>query len=57
MTIDELKIKLKKLTQELELTGEPQHNKSASKRARLLLGEIKNSVVGLRSQLVELDRK
>ena len=57
MTIDKLRDKLLELNNELLNVGGEEHVKAASKRARMILGEIKNAVPQLRKELRELDRK
>ncbi len=57
MNIDELRDKIEALAFELDNVGGEIHNRSASRRARLILGEIKNATPQLRKDLVELDKK
>ena len=57
MTIDKLRDKLLELNNELLNVGGKEHVKAASKRARIILGEIKNAVPQLRKTLIELDKK
>jgi len=56
MTIQELREKIAALSAELENVGGENHIKNASKRARKILGEIKNATPQLRRDLVELDK-
>jgi hypothetical protein len=57
MTIEELRAVLHSLETNLAEVGEDVHNKSASARARMLLGKIKNATPQLRKTLIELDKK
>jgi len=57
MTIEELRSILHSLETNLAEVGEDSHNKSASARARMLLGKIKNATPQLRKELIELDKK
>jgi hypothetical protein len=57
MTVEELKSKIEDLQNELEKVGGSEHVKAASKRCRVLLGEIKLAVPNLRRELIELDKK
>ena len=57
MTVEELKSKVEDLQNELEKVGGSGHVKAASKRCRVLLGEIKLAVPNLRRELIELDKK
>ncbi len=52
MTLDQLSAKLEQLQNELDAAAE---NKSASRRARLILNEIKKSTTQLKKDLIELD--
>ena len=56
MTIEELKAKAEALNIALSKVGDEHHVKSASGRARKILGEIKNATPELRRQLVALDK-
>ena len=56
MKIQDLDSKCKTLREELSKIGGVDHNKSASKRIRLILGQLKNSIVELRRELVEMDK-
>jgi len=57
MSIDELKVKLDNLKEELDKVGGTDHNKSASLRARKILSEIKNTTPRLREELLKMDRE
>ena len=52
MTLDQLSAKLEQLQNELDAAAE---NKSASRRARMILMEIKKSATQLKKDLIELD--
>jgi hypothetical protein len=56
MTIEELRSMLHSLESNLAEVGGERHNKSASARARLILGKIKNATPQLRKELIELDK-
>ena len=57
MTIEELRSMLHSLETNLAEIGRERHNKSASARARMLLGKIKKATPQLRKELIELDKK
>ena len=57
MTIEELKIAVNTLANELKDVGGENHVKASCGRARMILGDLKNSVPQLRRDLKDLDRK
>ena len=52
MTLDELNVQLEHLQKNL---AEAAENKAASRRARLILNEIKKSTTQLKKDLIKLD--
>ena len=56
MKIQDLDSECKILREELSRVGGVNHNKSASKRIRLILGQLKNSIAELRRELIEMDK-
>ncbi len=57
MKLNELNDMLTKLQEELSNTGENHHIKAASKRARLILNDLKKSITSIKQELIELDKK
>ena len=57
MTIQQLKINVDALQNELKNVGGENHVKAAGSRARILLGDIKKATPDLRRDIMELDKK